>query len=84
MLRFSEMTWRTWLNPTTNHNRFRLWDYRRVFETYFENVDIEILTSEEQAFRALRPRIRSEFISGNMKEDAAATIRVIVSGPKKA
>jgi len=84
MLRFSEKTWRTWLNPSTNHNRFRLWGYRNAFEACFENVDIEILTSEEQAFRALRPHIRSEFISGNMKEDAAATIRVIAYKPKKA
>lgn len=84
MLRFSEKTWRTWLNPTTNHNRFRLWDYRKAFEACFENVEIEILTSEEQAFRALQPHIRSEFVSGNMKEDAAATIRVIASKPKKA
>lgn len=84
MLRFSEKIWRTWLNPSTNHNRFRLWEYRKVFEACFENVDIAILTSEEQAFRALRPHIRSEFISGTMQEDAAATIRVIVSKPKKA
>jgi SAM-dependent methyltransferase len=84
MLRFSEKTWRMWLNPTTNHNRFRLWDYRNAFEACFENVDIEILTSEEQAFHALQPHIRSEFVSGNMKEDAAATIRVIASKPKKA
>jgi SAM-dependent methyltransferase len=84
MLRFSEKTWRTWLNPSTNHNRFRLWDYRKVFEDCFDEVEIEILTSEEQAFRALQPHIRSEFVSGNMQEDAAATIRVIVSRPKKA
>ncbi|HEU0294642.1 MAG TPA: hypothetical protein VFR47_18015 [Anaerolineales bacterium] len=84
MLRFSGKTWRAWLNPSTNHNRFRLWDYRRAFEACFENVEIEILTSEEQAFRALRPHIRPEFVSGNLAEDAAATIRVIASRPKKA
>jgi hypothetical protein len=84
MLRFSEKTWRTWLNPSTNHNRFRLWDYRKVFEAFFENVEIEILTSEERAFATLRPHIRPEFISGNMQDDVAATIRVIVSKPKKA
>ena len=83
MLRFSETTWRRWLNPTTNHNRFRLWDYRRVFEACFENVLIEILTSEESAFQGLRPYIHPEFISGNVQEDAAATIRVIVSKPKQ-
>jgi SAM-dependent methyltransferase len=84
MLRFSETAWRTWLNPSTNHNRFRLWDYRRAFEACFEDVQIEILTSEEQAFRALRSHIRPEFVSGNLAEDAAATIRVIASRPKKA
>lgn len=84
MLRFSEKTWRTWLNPSTNHNRFRLWDYRKAFEACFENVDIEILSSEERAFRVLRPHIRPEFVSGNIKEDAAATIRVIASRPRRA
>ena len=84
MLRFSDKTWRAWLNPSTNHNRFRLWDYRRVFETCFENVEIEILTSEEQAFRSHQPKVRPEFVSGNMKDDSAGTIRVTVSRPKKA
>lgn len=84
MLRFSESTWRRWLNPSSNHNRFRLWDYRRAFEACFENVEIKILTGEEQAFRALQSRIRPEFISGNRQEDAAATIRVIASSPRKA
>ena len=84
MLRFSENTWRTWLNPTTNHNRFRLWDYRKAFEACFEHVQIEILTSEGQAFRALRTHIRPEFVSGNLTEDAAATIRVIATKPKQA
>ena len=40
---FREGTWRGWLNPTSNHNRFRLWDYRRVFEKYFGKVEIQIL-----------------------------------------
>jgi SAM-dependent methyltransferase len=84
MLRFSERAWCTWLNPTTNHNRFRLWDYRKAFQACFEDMQIEILTSEEQAFRALRPHIRPEFVSGNLTEDAAATIRLIASRPKKA
>lgn len=83
MLRFSETTWRRWLNPSSNHNRFRLRDYRRVFEACFENVEIKILTREEQAFRALKPHIRPEFVSGNLQEDTAATIRVIVSGLRK-
>jgi hypothetical protein len=83
MLRFSDQTWRTWLNPSTNHNRFRLWEYRKVFEDCFAKVKIEILTCEEQAFRALRPHIRPGFVSGNITEDAAATIQVIASKPKK-
>ena len=43
MLRFSESAWRNWLNPSSNHNRYRLWDYRRVFESCFEQVEIEVL-----------------------------------------
>lgn len=82
MLSFSKSTWRNWLNPSSNHNRYRLWNYRKAFEDCFADVEIEILTREEDAFRKLVPHIKPEFISGNMGVDAAATIRVIATMPK--
>ena len=82
MLSFSESTWRRWLNPTTNHNRYRLWNYRNAFQACFEQADIQVLSREEEAFRKLAPRIRPEFVSGNMEEDAAGVILVIASKPK--
>jgi hypothetical protein len=81
MLRFSENTWRKWLNPSSNHNRYRLWNYRNAFKSYFDNVEIEILTHEKEYFRKLQAYIRPEFISGDIEEDAAATIRVVLSQP---
>ena len=84
MLRFSESIWRTWLNPSSNHNRYRLWNYRKAFEACFREVQIEILSHEEENFRRLQPYIRPEFISGDLEEDAAGTIRVVVFDPLKA
>lgn len=84
MLRFSESTWRNWLNPSSNHNRYRLWNYRNAFEAFFEKVEIEILTSEVEAFRKIQPHILPGFVSGNEEEDAAATIRAVASGPRSA
>ena len=81
MLRFSEVTWRTWLNPSSNHNRYRLWDYRRVFNACFEQVEIEVLSVEEEAFRKVMPRLRPEFVSGDIKEDAVGVIQVIALRP---
>ena len=81
MLRFSREIWLNWLNPSTHHNRYRLWNYRSVFEACFEHVDIEILTREVEAFQKIRPHIRPEFISGKIEDDAAATIRVFASKP---
>jgi hypothetical protein len=83
MLRFSEGTWRNWLNPSSNHNRYRLWNYREAFEAFFEEIEMEILSSEEEAFRKIQPHILPEFVSGNMEEDAAGTIRVIASKPRR-
>lgn len=83
MLRFSESIWRNWLNPTSNHNRYRLWDYRRAFEESFGKVEIEVLERDEDAFRRLQPRIRPEFISGKIEDDSVTLIRVIASKPKK-
>jgi hypothetical protein len=81
MLRFSERTWRNWLNPSSNHNRYRVWDYRRVFESCFGHVEIEVLDREDEAFRQLMPHVRPEFISGDLDEDAVTLIRVIASKP---
>jgi hypothetical protein len=82
MLHYSERTWRRWLNPTSNHNRYRLWNYRRVFQENFEEVEIRILDSDVPAFEAARDRIRPEFISGNLQEDAATLIRVVAAKPR--
>jgi hypothetical protein len=81
MLRFSENTWRRWLNPSTNHNRYRLWEYRVAFKACFEQVEIKVLTREEEAFRKLLPRIRPEFVSGRIEEDAVGVILVLASKP---
>jgi hypothetical protein len=81
MLRFSEKTWRRWLNPSSNHNRYRLWDYRRAFEACFERVEIEVLARDEAAFRRLNSHIRPEFRSGNPAEDTVTLIRVVATGP---
>ncbi len=82
MLRFSDKVWRNWLNPTSHHNRYRLWDYRKVFENSFEQVEIKVTARDEEAFRKLMPRIRSEFVSGNIEDDSVTLIRVIASKPK--
>lgn len=82
MLRFSEGVWRNWLNPSSHHNRYRLWDYRRAFEESFEKVEIEALAREEEKFLALKPHIRPEFISGKIEDDSVTLIRVIASKPK--
>jgi SAM-dependent methyltransferase len=83
MLHYSRRTWRAWLNPSSNHNRYRLWDYRRVFEENFEEVEIQALEVDEPAFEAARSRIRPEFISGNLQEDAAMLIRVTAGKPRR-
>jgi SAM-dependent methyltransferase len=81
MLRFSETTWRRWLNPATNHNRYRVWDYRRAFNACFEQVEIEVLSREDEAFQKLLPHIRPEFVSGDIEEDAAGVIQVVALNP---
>ncbi len=69
MLTFSERNWRRFLNPTSNHNRLRVWDYRRIFEANFSEVNIDTFARDESAFERVRPRLRPEFVSGNAAED---------------
>lgn len=81
MLCYSERSWYGWLNPSSNHNRFRIWDYRRVFHKYFKDVNLTVLAREEEKFEATRSRIRPEFISGNISDDSVTLMKVVVRRP---
>lgn len=82
MLTYSERSWRTWLNPTSNHNRLRLWDYRRYFAAHFGQVEVEVLQRDAAGFGAARRRIRPEFVSGDPADDCATLIRIVSSLPR--
>jgi hypothetical protein len=81
MLCYSGSTWERFLNPSSNLNRLRLWDYESVFNRYFENVQVDILTEDRDSFRSIRERIRPEFLSGDETVDSASKIQVIASKP---
>jgi SAM-dependent methyltransferase len=77
MLAYSKDAWYGWLNPSSNHNRYRLRDYRRAFEASFGEVEITVLERDEAGFRRARLRIRPEFLSGDEAEDSVTLIRVV-------
>lgn len=82
MLAYSENIWRNFLNPASNLNRFRLNNYREVFGAYFQKVETSILERLTDEFRAARPRIRPEFLTGDELADAVTLIRVFAEIPK--
>jgi SAM-dependent methyltransferase len=82
MLKFSERIWKTWLNPTSNLNRFRLRDYQRVFEKYFSDVMIHVLEREPEAFARARNQIRPEFLTGDEAHDTVTLIEAVASRPR--
>ena len=81
MLRFSDKVWYQWLNPSSNHNRYRLWNYRRAFGAFFNNVEIQILSRDKAAFLQIRPFILPKFLNGNIEEENVTTIRVVATKP---
>ena len=83
MLRFSAKVWAKFLDPSSHHNRYRLWDFRQNFEQKFGQVDVDVLHSNPEEFERIRDHIREEFVSGNMSEDAA-TIILLVAREKRA
>lgn len=83
MLHYSERTWRRWLNPTSNHNRLRLWDYRKVFDSHFGEVDLAVLERDEAGFARASGRIRPEFKHGNVRDDSVTLIRVVAARPRR-
>lgn len=82
MLKFPEKIWKGWLNPTSNLNRFRLRDYQHVFDRYFNEVSIRVLSREPEAFARDRGRIRGEFLTGDDEQDMVTLIEVVTEKPK--
>jgi SAM-dependent methyltransferase len=74
MLCYSEGSWRKFLNPGSNLNRLRVWDYERLFSSSFPRVTVQVRHSDLPAFRATRSRIRPEFLSGDENRDAVTQI----------
>jgi hypothetical protein len=81
MLRFSETVWKNFLNPTSNLNRFRLKDYQRVFEKYFNKIQITVLSREEEQFQKAKAKIKSEFMTGELSVDSVALIYSLTEFP---
>ena len=79
MLCYSTKIWKKWLNPTSNLNRYRIWDYRNIFNRYFKDNQINILERDLEHFNAVKNRIRQEFKSGNESQDSVVSIVVISS-----
>jgi len=78
MLTYSEKTWRNWLNPTSNLNRNRLLDYQKIFERYFNQVDISVLERDLDSYHKVEHRIRSEFLTGNPEIDSVTLIQFLL------
>lgn len=81
MLCYSEATWKRWLNPTSNLNRYRIWHYRDVFERFFGKVTIDVLARDEASLARVRPRVRPEFLSGDPSLDSVTLIQVLAQFP---
>ena len=81
MLQFSAKIWYRWLNPTSHHNRLRVWDYRKAFTQVYAEVEITILGSDIKAYQDIEPFIQPEFKQGSLEENAVTHIRVFTRRP---
>ncbi len=77
MLTFSEKTWKNWLNPTSNLNRWRSIKYEALFKDRFSDVDLHILERNEPAWNDIEYRVLPEFKTGDPQVDSIAQIRII-------
>ena len=82
MLCHSQSVWRTWLNPTSNLNRYRITDYLTLFKKYFLDVHLITEAADLPNFTKCKGRIRSEFLSGNDEMDCITQICLVASKPR--
>jgi hypothetical protein len=77
MLTYSEKTWKNWLNPTSNLNRWRFPAYQILFNQRFEWVDMMVFERNIQAWNATSGRVLAEFKTGDIQMDSVTQIKVI-------
>ncbi|MCC7117865.1 MAG: hypothetical protein IT310_05010 [Anaerolineales bacterium] len=82
MLKFSQKIWKNFLNPTSNLNRLRLGEYRKIFEACFKEVELTVTQRNEVEFQRALPAIRPEFLTGDVSIDAVELIYVVAKFPK--
>ncbi len=82
MLAYSETTWKNFLNPTSNLNRYRLSSYQQIFEKYFGQVNVNIIARKEDEFKKMGNRIRPEFVTGDLSVDSVTLIVLFAETPK--
>ena len=82
MLCYSNSTWERWLNPTSNLNRLRIFDYHNLFSRHFSKIEIITEERDMDNFLKSRPRIQKKFLSGDDEEDSITQIHLVVSMPK--
>jgi SAM-dependent methyltransferase len=83
MLCYSNSVWERWLNPTSNLNRFRISDYRKLFKNYFSETIIVTEERDLENFSVSRSRIQTQFLRLNDEEDSATQIHLVASTPKR-
>ena len=76
MLCYKSTTWSRWLNASNNLNRLRRQDYGAIFDRYFPAAKISTVLTLPQEFASAKPRIRSEFLTGDDLYDASAIIKI--------
>ena len=83
MLRYSDETWRSWLNPRSHLNRFRMADYERAFQPAFDEVVLDVVHREEEAFAGAKAHIRTCFLTGDDAVDSATIVLLTAHRPSE-
>lgn len=81
MLAYSGFIWKTFLNPTSNLNRYRVPQYLRLFEKYFKEAGMTVLERQVETFHRMQGRIRPEFLTGDESVDAVTLIALLARNP---
>ncbi len=81
MLCYPDKTWQRYLNPSSNLNRWRSWQYEQTLSQHFNSLQIEILSTNIPAYMLVKKRIQTKYISGIDEKDAATLISIFGQQP---
>ncbi len=76
MLTFSDDVWKRYLNPPSNLNRMRSWNYVNLFKSIYAETTLKVLDQNRTRFDQVKDFVQPQFLSNDDQDNSVCSILI--------